>query len=56
MNTATIRFFTLPLKIFLDRVFFGSFFTPPIDFLLAPKFSLERLREFNRCMQPNDKK
>jgi len=32
MNTATIHFFTLPLKIFLDRVFFGSFFAPPIDF------------------------
>jgi len=35
MNTATIRFFTLPLKIFLDRDFFGSCFAPPTDFLLA---------------------
>jgi len=35
MNTATIRFFTLPLKRFLDHVFFGSFFASPTDFLLA---------------------
>jgi len=35
MNTATIRFFTLPLKRFLDRDFFGSFFNLPTDFLLA---------------------
>jgi len=35
MNTATIRFITQPLKIFLDSRFFGSFFASPTDFLLA---------------------
>jgi len=54
MNTATICFFTVPLKKFLDRAFSAAFFAPPIDFVLAQKFSLERSREFNRYMQPND--
>jgi len=35
MNTATIRFFTLPLKRFLDRGFSAAFLAPPIDLLLA---------------------
>jgi len=34
MNTATIRFYTLPLKYSLIAGF-GSFLAPPTDFLLA---------------------
>jgi len=35
MNTATIPFFTLPLKNIPWSRFFGSFLAQPIDFLLA---------------------
>jgi len=55
MNTATIRFFTQPLKRITLSRFFGRFFASPADFFLAYTFSMERLREFDRYMQPNYK-
>ena len=54
MNTVTIRFFTLPLKIFLDSGFSAAFSLRQIIFI-NQKISLERLREFDRFMQPKDK-